>query len=256
MELNLKGKNVLVTGGSKNIGKAIVKAYLEEGANVIFTWHMDELAAKDTYETLKPLACGFFESYKADAMEEEQVIKTMEYCYDKMGGIDILVNNACSAGKTKVMIEDMTPDYWNKEMLEAIVPMYLHTRILCQNCMESGKPCHIINISACEGVKICSVPGTAPYAAAKAGIIMYNRTLAHQMAPYGIIINGIIPGRVLDKDLIGSEAYAYITEEKRVGSLKDLTPPEEVAKMAVFLGSSYANHIIGANLDVTGGLLL
>ena len=60
MELHLTGKNVLVTGGSKNIGKAIVKAYLAEGANVVFTWHCDEAAAAETYAELQPLARGYF----------------------------------------------------------------------------------------------------------------------------------------------------------------------------------------------------
>lgn len=256
MELHLNGKNVLVTGGSKNIGKAIVKAYLAEGANVVFTWHSDEASAMATYEELKPLAKGFFAAYRADAMQEQEVRATLDFCYEKLGGVDILVNNACSSGKQKKAIQDMTPDYWNSEMFEAILPMYLHTRMLCQDCMAAKKPCHIINISAAEGVKICSVPGTAPYAAAKAGVIMYTRTLAHQMAPYGITINGIIPGRVLDTSLLDSEAYAYIVNEKRVGSLKDLTDPAEIAAMAVYLGSPFAKHIIGANLDVTGGCLL
>ncbi len=256
MNLHLNGKNVLVTGGSKNIGKAIVRAYLEEGANVVFTWHADEAAAEAAYQELKPLAQGYFAAHRADAMQEDEVRETIDFCYEAMGGVDILVNNACSAGKRKMALQDMTPEYWNAEMFEAILPMYLHTRMLCQDCMAAKKPCHIINISAAEGVKICSVPGTAPYAAAKAGILMYTRTLAHQMAPYGITINGIIPGRVLDPALTGSEAYAYITGETRVGSLKDLTDPAEIGAMAAYLGSDYAKHIIGANLDVTGGCLL
>ena len=256
MELHLTGKNVLVTGGSKNIGKAIVKAYLAEGANVVFTWHCDEAAAAETYAELQPLARGYFAARRADAMQEAQVREILDFCYQAMGGVDILVNNACASGKQKRAIQDMTPEYWNHEMFGAILPMYLHTRMLCQDCMASKKPCHIINISAAEGVKICSVPGTAPYAAGKAGVIMYTRTLAHQMAPYGITINGIIPGRVLDPSLTGNEAYAYITGETRVGSLRDLTDPAEIGAMAAYLGSPLAKHIIGANLDVTGGCLL
>lgn len=256
MQLHLKGKNVLVTGGSKNIGKAIVRAYLQEGANVVFTWHSDEAAANATYDELCPLAQGYFAAHRADAMREEEVRATFDFCYEAMGGVDVLVNNACSAGRKKRAIQDITPEEWNGEVFAAILPMYLHTRMLCRDCITAKKPCHIINLSAAEGVKICSVPGTAPYAAAKAGIIMYTRTLAHQMAPYGITINGIIPGRVLDADLVGSEAYAHITGETRTGSLKDLADPAEIGAMAAYLGSDLAKHIIGANLDVTGGCLL
>lgn len=256
MKLNLHGKRVLVTGGSKNIGRAIVKAFLEEGAHVVFTYCSDKGAAEETYDALKPLAKGFFAAYRADAMEESEVDATIDYCYSQMGGVDVLINNACPSGKTKVLLKDMTAEHWNREMFGAITPMYLHTRRLCQDCITNGKTCHIVNISAAEGMKICSVPGTAPYAAGKAGVIMYTRTLAHQMAPYGIVINGIIPGRVVPPELAGSQEYAHITQEKRVGSLKDLTNPAEIAAMAVYLSSGCAAHMIGSNVDVSGGLLL
>lgn len=256
MELNLHKKRVLVTGGSKNIGRAIVKAFLAEGADVVFTYCSDKNAADEAYASLKPLAKGFFAARRADAMEESEVNAVIDYCYSQMGGLDVLVNNACPSGRTKVLLEDMTAEHWNRELFGAITPMYLHTRRLCQDCITNGKTCHIINISAAEGVKICSVPGTAPYAAGKAGVIMYTRTLAHQMAPYGIVVNGIIPGRVLAQELADSQEYAHVTQETRVGSLKDLTDPEEIAAMAVYLSSGYAAHMIGANVDVSGGLLL
>ena len=256
MELSLKGKNVLVTGGSKNLGKAIVKEYLLEGANVVFTWHEDEDKAKETYAELKPLAKGFFADFKADAMKEADVDATFAFCYEKMGTIDILINNACPAGKETALIQDMTDEFWDKEMFGAIRPMYLHTRKLCVDCIEKERKCHIVNVSAREGVKIFSVPGMSAFASGKAGVIMYTRTLAYQMAPYGIIINGLIPGLVLDEESRKDPAYAYVLENKKPGPLKEPATAEEIAKLAVYLGSDLAKYVVGSNVDITGGCLL
>jgi len=256
MELNLKGKNVLITGGSKNLGKAIVKAYLDEGANVVFTWYHDKAKAKKTFEELAPFAQGFFADMRADALNEDDVNATFNFCYEKMGSVDVLINNACPSGKEKVLIQDMTDEFWDKEMFGAITPMYLHTRRLCVDCIEKKRKCHIVNVSAREGIKIFSVPGMSAFAAGKAGVIMYTRTLAYQMAPYGIIINGLIPGLVLDEESKADSAYAHIANNKRPGPLKEPATAAEVAKLAVYLGSDVARYIVGSNVDITGGCLL
>ena len=256
MELNLKNKNVLVTGGSRNLGKAIVKAYLAEGANVVFTWHKDAEAAAKTKEEFAGLAQGVFESFEADAMCEADVDRTFGFCEEKMGKIDILINNACESGKVKMLVQDMTPEFFNQEMFGAITPMYLHTRKLCVECLHEKRGCHIVNVSAREGVKIYSVPGLSAYAAGKAALIQYTRTLAYQMAPYGIIINGLIPGMVLDDENRDNPAYDYIHTTEKKEPLGVPATADEVAALAVYLGSDMAKYIVGANVDITGGNLL
>ena len=252
----IKGKNVLVTGGSKNLGKAIVKAYLEQGANVVFTWHKDEEKALAACEELKPLAQGYFAQFRADAMIKEEVEATFAFCEENMGKVDILINNACETGKVKCEIKDMTPEFFNREMLGAIKPMYLHTRYLCVQCIHEGRPAHIVNISAREANKLFSTPGLAAFSAGKSGVQQYTRTLANQMAPYGIIINGLIPGLVLDEESAKDPEYAYIYDAAKKGPTGKVAPAEKVAELAVYLGSADADYIIGSNVDITGGCLL
>jgi len=256
MDLRVENKNVLVTGGSKNLGKAIVKEFLLENANVVFTYCHDDDKAKATHEELARYSKNVFTYVKADAMDESRVRMSYEFCEERMGPVDILINNACQSVKRIAMVQDMTDEMWNEDLFGAILPMYLYTRMLCCECIENHRKCHIVNIGAREGNKIFSVPGMSAYASAKAGVMMYTRTLAYQMAPYGIIINGLVPGLALDEDAKSDPDYAHIFENKKMGPHGKPADAGDIAKLAVYLSSDYANYIVGANVDITGGNLL
>ncbi len=255
MDLGFAQKNVLITGGTKNVGKGIARAFLEEGANVICTYKEDVEAAERAYEELKSKAKANLYMLQADACNEADVERTFAFCEEKFGFVDILVNNASRSGKKSCEIKDMTNEFWNEEVSGVFTPALLHTRQMCLRCLDGDRAGKILSISAAEGVKICSEAGRSAYGAANAGIDMFTRTLAYQMAPHNININSLQLGRVLAQEEDESE-YRYISQHPKMGPLEKPASADDIGKIAAFLCSDYARYIVGANLDATGGLLL
>ncbi|RAK18432.1 3-oxoacyl-[acyl-carrier protein] reductase [Anoxybacillus vitaminiphilus] len=246
MDLQLNGKNVLVTGGSKGIGKAIAKAFVEEEANVA-------IIARDlSYlkETKKEI--GNIVLYQADLTEKTERERVFRQFIHDFGSLDILINNAGGSNGSSVMETDLSLFY---EAMELNYFSAVHLSQLAVREMIKKQSGSIINITSIYGRES---GGKVTYNNAKAALISFTKALANEVAPYGIRVNGVAPGSILHP----TGNWQRRLEENPEGIRKFVQEqipagrfgtPEEIANVVVFLASDKASWIVGATINVDGG---
>lgn len=240
----LTGKTALITGCNRGIGKAILQSYIKEGASVIACTRnvTDEL--KSEYGTIG----GTIIPVKLDLTDEESIKSGMKSVLDLKMPIDILINNAGIARFKPFMMTKME-DY--KQMMQ--VNLYgpaLITQYVLKN-MVKQKNGSIINLSSISGLDANA--GNAAYGASKAAVASLTRTLSKELAKANIRVNAIAPGYVAtDMNSQISEDYLKkMTEHISFGRLANV---DEIAKLAVFLGSDDASYITGQVIRIDGGM--
>lgn len=246
MELGLKDKVVLVTGGSKGIGKAIAKAFYKEGARVAIT-----ARGKEGLIQCEREMPGIV-TFVGDMLKTSDREKFVQHVINQWGTIDVLVNNVGGSNGTTI---DNT-DLWMFE--EAMSFNFLATVDLSKRVlpiMKKQKQGAIINITSIYGRES---GGKATYNAAKAATISFTKSLAIEAIKDGIRVNGIAPGSILHPG--GSWQKRIEENPKKMNEfVKSEIPagrfgtPEEVANVAVFLASEKASWVVGATLNVDGG---
>lgn len=237
-------KTVVVTGGSRGIGKAVVESLAKKGYAVLLNYHTSEKEAKEIQKKLKEE--GYFvEIYKADVSQKEEVKEMMEFARNKMGSIDILINNAgISQIKT---FADLTEEDWDQMMQINLKSMYLTTKEILSDMLQKQEGI-IINISSIWGVigASCEVH----YATAKAGVIGFTKALAKELGPSHIRVNAIAPG-IIQTDMnanIGKEDTERIKQEI---PLECIGKPEDIAKCVEWLVED--QYTTGQVISVDGG---
>lgn len=247
--MNLKGKNALVTGGSRGIGKAIALELARGGVNVALTYISNMDSAKEVI--------GEVESYgvkglaiKADVSNEEEVNSMIEIVNNEMGGIDILVNNA-GITKDNLLIRMKTDD-WDDVINTNLRGVYLCTKAVVRGMMKKryGK---IVNIASVVGIS--GNAGQGNYSASKAGIIGFTKSIAKELGSRGININGVAPGFV-ETDMTNVLNDKVKEEMLKLIPLKRFARPEDIADVVAFLCSEKANYITGQIINVDGGMLM
>lgn len=248
---NLKGKTALVTGGGSGIGKAISRAFIDQGANVIFfgtNKEKGERAKKEFEEASKSGAKAYF--FQVDVSKKAEVEEAVKEAFELAGSIEILVNNA---GITKdQLLLRMPEEDWDLVMDINMKSCYNLCQALIRSMMKSryGK---IINISSVVGVS--GNPGQTNYAASKAAMIGFTKSLAKELASRNIMANCVAPG------YIETEMTQSLPEEKRKSVMDDIPlnrmgKPEDIANMVLFLASDLSNYITGQVFIVDGGMTL
>ena len=249
MNLDLSGKTALVTGGTRGIGKAMVEALAEAGAKIAFTYRSSHEEAEElkAYLEGKGHDVMTFQSDVADFEAAQNVIKSI---VDAWGTLDILVNNA-GITKDGLMIR-MSEEDWDAVMGTNLKGVFNFSKAVYRTMMKqrAGK---IINISSVVGVM--GNPGQANYAASKAGIIGFSKSLAKELGSRGVTVNVVAPGYV------ETEMTAALSDKARdamLGAVPLSRPasPDDVANAVLFLASSYADYITGHVLHVDGGLAM
>jgi 3-oxoacyl-[acyl-carrier protein] reductase len=244
----LKSKNALVTGASKGIGRAIALKFAEEGANVAFTY----LSSVEQGQALeKELAAKGIKAkgYRSDASDFAQADKLINDVIADFGSLDILVNNAGITMDNLLL--RMTEDAWDK-VLNVNLKSCFNTVKAATKPMMKQKSGSIINMTSVVGLK--GNAGQANYAASKAGIIGFTKSIALELGSRGIRSNAIAPG------FIETEMTDKL-DEKTIQLWRDAIPlkrggkPEDVADACVFLGSDLSAYITGQVLQVDGGML-
>ena len=241
----LQGKKALVTGGARGIGGAIATAFAREGADVAV---LDLTMAKAEAKTaelkqfgVKTVAVG------ADVSNEAQVEAAVAAAIKGLGQIDILVNNA--GIDTTSVVTEMSTSMWDEMMAVNLRSVFLCTRAVLKP-MIDRKFGRIINIASQLGHK--GAPEMAHYAAAKAGVIGFTKSLAYEVARDGVTANAICPGP------IETELYRGLPEEWRKAKLNELPirragQVTEIAPTAVLLASEEGAYYVGATMNPNGG---
>lgn len=238
-------KTVLITGGSRGIGKSMVYAFARAGYNVLLNFNKSESLANEIASEFTNVKI-----YGADVGNQENVIKMIEYAKEHFGGIDILINNAgisCNG-----LFQELQADEWERLMNVNLTGVYNCSKAVLPE-MISKKQGKIINISSVWGMVGAS--NEVAYSASKAGVIGLTKALAKEVGPSNIQVNCIAPGIIMT-DMVSDysmEELNAITDQiplGRIGSTSD------VADLALFLASDSANYITGQVFSPNGGWII
>jgi 3-oxoacyl-[acyl-carrier protein] reductase len=247
--MSLDGKIALVTGGARGIGRSIVEALAAQGATVAFTYRSSSSAADEIVASLKTsgrTAVGF----ASDAASTADAAAVVESVIKQFGRLDILVNNA---GITRDgLLMRMSEADWDAVINNNLKSIFNFTKAACRP-MMGQRAGRIINISSIVGVS--GNAGQANYAASKAGIVGFTKSIAKELASRNIQVNVVAPGYI-DTDMTGTLTADQKKALTELIPLKRTGRPEDISSVVVFLASDAASYITGQVLCVDGGLTM
>lgn len=240
----LDGKVALITGGSRGIGAALVKAFAGEGAKVAFTYRSSAAAA----EALIAETAGELRAYQSDASDHEAAANLIKNVVADLGGLNILINNAGITRDTLML--RMSEDHWDDVMGNNLKSVFNLSKHALRPLMKGGGG-SIINMSSIVGVQ--GNAGQANYAASKAGIIGFSKSVAKEMGSRNIRVNVVAPG------FIQTDMTDELNEQVRDNYLSNIPlkrfgQAEEIAGACIFLASDLGTYVNGQVLAVDGGL--
>ena len=246
----LRGKRVLISGGSSGIGEATARRFLEEGARV----HLGGLDPDEVAATVDRLRhCGEVSATAADVSDEAGVQRLVRQAQEALGGIDALANNAGTAWREGFL--DITPAHWDAMMAVNLRGMFLVAQAVARVLVAQGTGGSIVNMSSINGMA-----GEAEYThynASKAGILMLTRTMAVELGVHRIRVNALCPGYI--ETPLNAQISASLGEDFVAAYARDKIPlrrtgqPDEVAAAYAFLASDDASFITGTEIVVDGG---
>jgi 3-oxoacyl-[acyl-carrier protein] reductase len=252
MNVDMRNKTVLVTGGTRGIGREIANIFAKNGANVIVNGTNEELGAKAVAEITAMGARAIFA--KADVGNLDDVNKMVEKGIKEFGKIDILINNA----GINIDVKDRQPihlfpdDKWKKILNVDLDGVYYCSKAVIKEMVKSGGG-RVVNISSVVGLVPLRLQSA--FAAAKAAVINLTKSMACELAPENITVNVILPGSIMIDRMFEAGMY----KDGRMESIMSHIPmhrpgkPEDIGYAALFIASDQANYITGSVLTVDGG---
>lgn len=244
----LQDKTALITGGSRGIGAAIVERFAEEGANIAFTYHSSKEKAEAVAERVSAAHGVKVLAFQSDAASFDAAEALVKGVLEAFGQIDILINNA-GITRDNLMLR-MSEEQWDTVMSNNLKSVFNLTKHVIRPMMKQRKG-SIINMSSIVGVT--GNAGQANYAASKAGIIGFSKSIAKEMGSRNIRCNVIAPGFIstdMTDELDEKTRDAYLTNIP----LKRLGEAKEIGDACVYLGSDLSSYVSGQVLSVCGGL--
>lgn len=243
----LEGKNALVTGASKGIGRAIAMKFAEQGANVAFTYLSSVEKGEALVGELEALGVKA-KGYRSDASDFQAAQELVDGIVNDFGSIDIIVNNA---GITKDgLLMRMSEDQFDAVINVNLKSVFNVVKAALRPMMKQ-RAGSIINISSIVGLK--GNAGQANYAASKSGIIGFSKSTALELGSRGIRSNVIAPGFIAT-EMTASLDEKVLEEWEKGIPLKRIGEGEDIANAAVFLGSDMSSYVTGQTLSVDGGM--
>ena len=248
--IDLSSKTVLITGGSRGIGKACVELFAAAKAGVAFTYNKNRTGADEIINTLRRDIS--IKAYHVDFEKIDMIEDTASEIISDFGKIDVLVNNA---GIWKYGESDkMSLDEWRETIGINLTGTFLFTKSVIPS-MKKNNFGRIINITSTAGQR--GEAFHSHYAASKGGIISFTKSLAAELGPFNITVNSVAPGWVLSD--MTAEVFSdeeYREKVTREIPLKRIAEPVDIAGPVLFLASDMAKHITGEILNVNGGSVL
>ena len=256
MDLGLKDKVVLVTGGSRGLGRAICLEMAKEGARVAVNYYKadpkEEQRAYQVVDEIQNNMNGQAFAIGGDVSKESDIEAVFAGVIQHFGQVDALVNNAGIWPTAYIL--DMKKEDWDRTLNINLSGPFMLCQRMFRYLVETGRRGKIVNIVS-QAAFHGSTSGHAHYAASKAGLVGFTISLAREAASYGINVNAIAPGMMrtdMSHDAL-AERYDQYVERIPIGRVAE---PEEIAYIAAFLASNKADYITGATIDASGGMLM
>ncbi|MEZ4503791.1 MAG: 3-oxoacyl-[acyl-carrier-protein] reductase [Dehalococcoidia bacterium] len=245
----LEGKTAVVTGGSRGIGRAIAEELAGLGADLFITYRTNGAVAEAVAREIRERGVGCF-TLQVDVRSSDDLEEMIEEARQRYGGIDILVNNAGMTSDTLVM--RMSEEAWDDVIATNLKSTFLATKLVLRH-MTRARWGRIVNITSVVG-RIGNA-GQANYAASKAGIIGFTRSVAREVASRGVTVNAVAPG------FVETDMTASLTDEQKAAILQQIplgryAKPSEIAPLVGFLATDAAAYITGQTFNVDGGLVM
>lgn len=244
----LTQKVALVTGGSRDIGRAVALRLASLGATVVVNYHADAAAAEQTLRLIRERG-GQALSVRGDVTQAAEVARIVEAARGVSGSIDLLVNNAGGLVERR-LIGDMDEAFWTRVLTLNLTSVFLVTKAVLPHMPDGGA---IVNFSS-QAARDGGGPGASAYAAAKAGVLNYTRALAKELAPRRIRVNAVSPGMIATKF---HDTFTKPEVRQRVAAATPLGregTADEVAELTAFLASPRAAFINGEAVEINGGI--
>ena len=239
------GARVVVTGGARGIGAAIARAFAARGASLAL---LDQLPSE--CESVADEVAGV--AVICDLADPDSTIDAMQRSIERLGGIDVLVNNAGVFRITPLL--DISPDEWDWIFSINTRAMLLTTQAAARAMIAGGRGGKIVNMASMGG-KV-GAAGQAHYAASKAAVISLTQVSAAELGPHGINVNSICPGYVLTEMGASTRSDDMVAAWSAKSPLGRVAEPSDVANMALFLASHDADYLTGQAFNVTGGMIM
>ncbi len=243
MSISLSGKKVLVTGGTRGIGRAITTTLAAAGADVMTCYRTDGEHVESLRRVLAETP-GKHHLVRADVSEGPDIETLLDECRNQFGSLDVLVHNAGAI--SHVPFRDLGIDEWHRVLDTSLTASYRLAQGALPLFTGGGS---IINIGS--RVATVGIPLRAHYTAAKSGLIGLTRSLAKELGPQGIRVNVVAPGVIATDAELPPEVvarYQNLTAVRRLGS------PDEIANVVAFLASDLSSYITGETINVDGGI--
>ena len=245
----LEGKVALITGASRGIGKGIAEKFVAEGATVAFTYRSSDEKARALEAELTANG-GTAKGFKSDAGDFEQAAKLVEDVVKEFGTVDIVINNAGITRDNLLM--RMSEEHWDEIMDVNLKSVFNLTKAVMRT-MLKARSGSIINMSSVVGVK--GIAGLANYAASKAGIIGFTKSVAAELGSRNIRCNAVAPG-FIETEMTAALGEEVIQQWRDGIPLKRGGSPDDVANLCLFLASDMSTYITGQTINVDGGMLM
>ena len=245
-KFRLDGKSAIVTGAGRGIGKTIALHFAQMGADVTIA-EIDHGAAEAVAQEIQMLGRKSL-PVVTDVSKSDQVSAMVEATLKEFGRIDILVNNAGVVNPLTPALH-MNEEEWDRILRVCLKGTFLVSKAVGRE-MVAQKKGNIINIASAAGTR--AVPGLSPYAAAKAGVINFTKTLSVELARYHIRVNCIIPGAI-ETELGKVRGNSQERVERTGIPLGRIGQPEDIALTAIYLASDSSDWVTGAGIEVMGG---
>jgi 3-oxoacyl-[acyl-carrier protein] reductase len=249
MVMDLTGKTALVTGSSSGIGAAVAKELAANGAQVAVHYRGNEAGAQAVVDAIRG-AGGECALFQADVSDVDQATELVKQVQSDFGGLEILVNNAGTTRDTLLMT--MSPEAWDTVIDTNLRSVYAVSKAAIRG-MIRKRWGRIINITSVVG--LAGQAGQANYAASKAGIIGFTKSIAREVASRNVTVNAVAPG-FIPSALTDQMADEHKEEVLKATPLGRMGTPEEVAWTVAFLASERSGFITGQVISVDGGLVM
>ncbi len=245
----LKGKGVLISGGSSGIGRATARRFLEEEAAVFLCG----LVAAEVEETVRELeGLGSIGGMTCDVSNEDAVLRLVDQAERRLGAVDVLINNAGIAWQEGFL--EITAEHWDRILATNLRGMFLVAQAVARLMVGAGRKGAIVNMSSTNG--LAAEANYAHYNASKGGVLLLTKTMAVELGKHGIRVNALCPGKIRTPLSEAIEDRADVARfEQEMIPLGRSGTPEEVAAAYAFLASDDASFIHGEALVIDGGQL-